>query len=94
VELRRFTDSTITDKARLEIELRQIRKERVSFDREEYLVGVVCMAVPVVGKNGEMLAALAIQAPKARMDVNTVRPHLPALRCAASELGEIFQDKG
>jgi IclR family acetate operon transcriptional repressor len=94
VELRRFTDSTITDKARLETELRQIRKERVSFDREEYLVGVVCMAVPVVGKNGEMLAALAIQAPKARMDVNTARAHLPALRCAASELGEIFQDKG
>jgi DNA-binding IclR family transcriptional regulator len=52
------------------------------------------MAVPVVGKNGEMLAALAIQAPKARMDVTTARAHLPALRCAASELGEIFQDKG
>ena len=38
MELRRFTDSTITDSARLETELRQIRKEQVSFDREEYLV--------------------------------------------------------
>ena len=35
---------------RLETELRQIRKEQVSFDRQEYLVGVVCMAVPVVGQ--------------------------------------------
>ena len=93
LELRRFTDTTITDAARLEAELRQIRKEQVSFDREEYLVGVVCMAVPVIGKNGEMLAALAIQAPEARMKVQTARRHLPALRRAASELAEIFRDK-
>jgi len=93
LELRRFTEHTITDKAKLEAELRQIRKEQVSFDREEYLVGVVCVAVPLIGKNGETLAALAIQAPEARMNVQTARSHLPALRRAASELAEIFQDK-
>jgi len=93
MELRRFTDSTITDSARLETELRQIRKEQVSFDSEEYLVGVVCMAVPVIGKTGEMLAALAIQAPQARMNVQTARRHLPALRHAAAELAEIFQNR-
>lgn len=93
LELRRYTDSTITDCARLDAELRQIRKDQVSFDRQEYLVGVVCMAVPVIGTNGEMLAALAIQAPEARMNVQTARRHLPALRSAANELAEIFQDK-
>ena len=65
----------------------------MSFDREEYLVGVICMAVPVIGKNGELLAALAIQAPEARMNVHTARRHLPALRRAAGELAEIFQAK-
>jgi DNA-binding IclR family transcriptional regulator len=93
LELRRYTDSTITDCDRLDAELRQIRKEQVSFDRQEYLIGVVCMAVPVTGANGEMLAALAIQAPEARMNVQTARRHLPALRGAAQELAEIFQDK-
>jgi DNA-binding IclR family transcriptional regulator len=93
LELRRYTDSTITDCDRLDAELRQIRKEQVSFDRQEYLIGVVCMAVPVTGTNGEMLAALAIQAPEARMNVQTARRHLPALRGAAQELAEIFQDK-
>jgi DNA-binding IclR family transcriptional regulator len=93
LELRRFTDSTITDSTRLDTELRQIRKEQVSFDRQEYLVGVVCVAVPVIGKNGEMLAALAIQAPEARMNEQTARRHLPALRNAAGELAEIFQEK-
>jgi len=91
LDLRRFTERTIIDGARLDSELRQIRKEQVSFDREEYLVGVICMAVPVIGKNGEMLAALAIQAPEARMNVQNARRHLPALRRAASELAEIFQ---
>ena len=93
LELRRYTAATITDAARLDAELRQIRKEQVSFDREEYLVGVVCMAVPVTGRNGEMLAALAIQAPEARMSVQSARRHLPALRQAAGELAGIFQDR-
>lgn len=93
LELRRFTGTTLTDAAQLEAELRQIRKEQVSFDREEYLVGVICMAVPVIGRNGEVLAALAIQAPAARMNVQTARRHLPALRQAAEEIAGIFQDR-
>src|SRR6478735_4815628 len=93
LELRRFTSTTLTDATQLEAELRLIRKEQVSFDREEYLAGVVCMAVPVIGKNGELLAALAIQAPQARMNVQKARRHLPALRQAAEELAGIFQDR-
>jgi DNA-binding IclR family transcriptional regulator len=93
MELRRFTNHTITESGRLDAELRQIRKEQVSFDREEYLTGVICMAVPVIGKNNELFAAVAIQAPEARMNVRTARRHLPALREAASELAGIFQDK-
>jgi DNA-binding IclR family transcriptional regulator len=93
LELRKFTDNTITDGARLDAELKQIRKEQVSFDREEFLMGVICMAVPVMGSNGELLAALAIQAPEARVDAQNARRHLPALRNAAGELAEIFQAK-
>jgi DNA-binding IclR family transcriptional regulator len=93
LELTRFTDSTITDRARLEAELKQIRKDQVSYDREEYLVGVVCMAVPVIGKNGSILAALAVQAPEARMNVETATGNLPILRRAAGELAEIFEAK-
>lgn len=93
LDLRRFTERTITDSAKLDDEMRQIRKDQVSFDREEYLMGVICIAVPVLGKNGEMLAALAIQAPQARMNEQTARKHLPLLRRAAGELADIFQDR-
>jgi len=93
LELQRFTAGTITERTLLETELKQIRKEQVSFDREEYLAGVVCVAAPVLGRNGEMLAAIAIQAPEARMNVRMAHEHLPALRGAAEELAETFQDR-
>ena len=93
LELRRYTGRTIIERSRLETELRRIRKEHVSFDQEEYLVGVVCMAVPVIGQNGETLAAIAIQAPEARMNIRIARGHLPALRRAAEELAETFQEQ-
>jgi DNA-binding IclR family transcriptional regulator len=91
VALTRYTDHTITERTRLDGELRHIREEQVSFDREEYLAGVVCMAVPVTGRNGEILAALAVQAPQARMSVETARRHLPAMRRAATQLSEAFE---
>jgi DNA-binding IclR family transcriptional regulator len=91
IDLSRYTDRTITDRARLEMELRKIRQEQVSFDREEFLAGVVCAAVPVIGKDGEILAALAVQAPAARMSVDTARKHLPAMRRAATQLAEAFE---
>jgi len=93
VELRLYTEHTITDRGRLAAELAQIRKEQVSFDRQEFLLGVICAAVPVIDRNGELLAAVAVQAPVARMMVETARGHLPTLRRAAAELAEVFQDE-
>jgi IclR family transcriptional regulator, acetate operon repressor len=91
LDLRRYTEQTIVDPASLEAELRQIRKQQVSYDREEFLDGVVCIAVPVLGRNGELLAGVAIQAPQARMGIEDSRAHLPVLRATADELAEIFQ---
>ncbi len=51
------------------------------------------MAVPVIGQNGSILAALAVQAPEARMNVETATGYLPILRRAAGELAEIFETK-
>jgi IclR family transcriptional regulator, acetate operon repressor len=91
IELTHYTEATITDRRQLEAELRQIRHEQVSFDREEYLAGVVCVAVPILRKNGEMIAALAVQAPEARLSVEQARQHLVPLREAAEQLGQIFE---
>jgi IclR family transcriptional regulator, acetate operon repressor len=91
IDLRCFTPNTIVDWAVLEVELKRIRKERVSFDREEYLAGVTCAAVPITRKNGELMAGVAVQAPSARLSLEQARKHLPALRQAAAELSSIFE---
>ena len=94
LELKRFTEHTITSGTRLEEELKQIRKEGVSFDRQEYLVGVNCVAVPITGADGDILAAVAIQAPEARMPLDIARRHLPLLRHAAIEFATTFAAAG
>lgn len=94
IELPRFTPTTITDRAALEEELKLIRKERASFDREEFLAGVICVAAPILRKSGELLAGIAVQAPAARLSLDQARNHLPALRSAAAELSRIFETEG
>jgi IclR family transcriptional regulator, acetate operon repressor len=91
LELKRFTEHTITSGPRLEEELKQIRREGVAFDRQEFLVGVTCVAVPITGADGDILAAVAIQAPEARMPLDIARRHLPLLRRAAIEFATTFE---
>ena len=91
LDLPRLTPNTITDRTALEEELKRIRKERASFDREEFLAGVVCVAVPIVRKSGELMAGLAVQAPSARLSPDQAVKHLPALREAAAELSNILE---
>ncbi len=47
IALYRYTENTITVLARLESELDKIRETEVSIDNQEFLAGVVCVAVPV-----------------------------------------------
>jgi IclR family transcriptional regulator, acetate operon repressor len=84
--LSRYTENTITDRAALRRELDEIRKRGYSVDNQEFLAGVVCLAVPVTDKKGAVCAALAISAPEARMSTAEAIEHLPTLRSAAANL--------
>ena len=89
LELPRFTDNTIVDVRRLEVELASIRKAGVATDNEEYLAGLVCVAAPVTAA-GRIVACVAVHAPVARMSLDQALSHLPALRLAATALGASF----
>lgn len=80
IELVRHTDNTITDVKALEAELDQIVTDGVSLDNEEYLPGVVGMAIPIPNKDGSPILGLAIAAPSARVTVAELRNSLPLLR--------------
>ncbi len=86
IPLHRYTENTMTDAARLGRELDKIRALKISTDNQEFLAGVVCVAVPVNGRNGQPVAALAISAPLARMTLEQGLRHVSRLQDAAKNL--------
>jgi IclR family acetate operon transcriptional repressor len=88
--LARYTETTITDRRRLDGELARIRAARYATDNEEYHAGLVCLAVPVIDERKRACAALAVQAPVSRMSLSRALEHLPKLRQAAAAMAGTF----
>ncbi len=84
--LARYTDRTNTSIVALERELAKIRASGVGTDVGEYLVGSVCLAVPVRDPQGRMCAAVAVHGPAPRMTLKKGHTFLPAMRRAADEI--------
>jgi IclR family acetate operon transcriptional repressor len=90
LSLTRQTANTITQARLLEQELKRIRKDGCATDNEEFLAGLVCVAVPISGQDGKAMAAVAVQAPMARMPLAKALGHIPRLRDAADHLAGTF----
>lgn len=88
--LHHYTEHTITDPIQLEEEFERIRALNYSTDDQEFLAGVVCVAVPVRTPNGGVAAGLAISAPLARMSMKRAVQYVPHLRAAAEQLADTF----
>lgn len=55
-----FTKKSITSPDVFLKEIEQARKDTVSFDNEEVLQGIACIAGPIFNHNGEVLAAFSV----------------------------------
>ncbi|MFB3816487.1 MAG: IclR family transcriptional regulator [Candidatus Methylomirabilales bacterium] len=58
-----FTPHTLTDARRLERELRGVAARGYAVDREEITRGLMCVAAPVRGREGEVVAATSVTFP-------------------------------
>lgn len=88
--LQRFTENTITDVKLLEQELEYVATARVATNNEEFHVGVIGVAVPILDRNGRTCASLAIQAPAVRMSLERALQHVPSLMRAAQALSNAY----
>lgn len=86
--LEKYTPNTIVDVASLESECRKIRAQGYSENAGEDLRGLVALAVPVLGEDGQVVAGLAVHAPEARMNLEAMRDQIDTLIDAAGRLGE------
>lgn len=60
IELKKYTENTITDKTKLEKELDRIRKQGFGFDFEEHEKDIVCVAAPIKDIQSKVVASISI----------------------------------
>lgn len=82
------TPNTITDLDRMEREIAQIRERGYSVDDEEFLEGLVALAVPVRNRQGRIVAGIACHGPSPRLSLDRALTHIGAMRKAADSLSE------
>ena len=90
--LQSYTPKTLVKLSALEQEFRQIRHDGYAFDNEEFLPGLICLAVGVPSQQGRASVCVAVQAPILRCSRAQALDWLPALQKAATALGQIGTD--
>jgi IclR family transcriptional regulator, acetate operon repressor len=88
--LRQFTDQTLVDPLDIERALKRIRSTGVGVDQEEFLEGLVGVAVPVFDTKGRIVAAVAMQAQIALTELKYLLTFVPALTRASVSIGKIL----
>lgn len=88
LELEKKSENTITDIDMLKVELDKIAANDIGTDNEEFIPGLVAVAVPIRAQNGRMIATLATHGPVIRMPFETALGHVERLRQAANELAQ------
>jgi DNA-binding IclR family transcriptional regulator len=86
-----LTAYTITVPTVMREELTKIASDGIAYDREEARVGLACVAAPVFGIGGRVLAAISVSGPTSR-----TRPEqlAPAVRTAALGLSRTLRLAG
>ena len=88
--LQPLTENTLTTTAALRAEWDAIAAGAYALDREEFITGLVAIAVPVRDEHGELRAALAMHAPLTRISLQDAVARLPALQAAALRMGRLL----
>ena len=90
-EMPALTPNTISSVEKMEEELKGISKQGYSLDREEFLLGLVALAVPVRNSRNAVVAALACHGPTGRFSLQKAVECLPRLKKAAEQLKQTIK---
>lgn len=91
IDLSPFTPNTIVEPSAFDGELRAIAAQGYSLDREEFLLGLTAIAVPVRDSNGVVVAAIACHAPSVRFSLARAVECLATFREAAARMAETLR---
>lgn len=89
-KLERQTGRTLVDPDALGRELAQISERGYATDDEEFLEGMVALAVPIYGNGKRLVSTLSVQSPSLRSPLAGLMNHLDRLKEAATNLSELM----
>jgi len=90
--LESYTENTIVDRMALDVELDRTAGRGYSLDNQEYIDGMVALAVPVTDARDRLYATLSFHAPCMRVPFESVTNYLPAVSAAAAELAILIDE--
>lgn len=90
--LESHTDQTVTDIKALKAELALTRKRGYSTDNEEFLEGMVAVAVPILDDQGRLVSTLSAHAPLQRHTLDDLIANVETLKDAGQKLSELMQN--
>jgi len=71
--LKRYTENTITDPKKLELDLARTRRQGYAIDNAEHQHGVRCVGAPIRDQSGRIFAAVSVSGPVRRLDTQGTR---------------------
>lgn len=85
----RKTAHTITQPDALLAEIERTRKRGIGVDNEEFISGMVAIAVPVRDARGQCVAAVACHTPTARMTLSDLLTHVATIEHSARRISAL-----
>lgn len=92
--LKKYTENTITDVDDILEELEKIRQQGYAIDNEEQEVGLICIGAPILGRDGNAIAAMSISGPSARMKQNDFELKIQRLKETIAEINRVTKQLG
>ena len=86
VKLVRYTEHTITDHAQLLKQLEDVRKNGFATEQQENELGASCVAVPIFGPFGEVVASISVTGVMHRMTEAKVKETIDRLKTHAADI--------
>ena len=80
IKLDKLTNSTIVSKSDLENEISKVRNNNYAVIIDELEMGLVAISVPVKNETGEVIAALSVSGPSARLNQQKIKEIISLLK--------------
>jgi len=93
VKLKPFTKNTVLDKEQLLAEIDATEQRGYALDNEEYIDGMVALAVAIADETDRLYATLSFHAPCMRVPFASVTDFLPQIIKASASLSTLLSDQ-